>query len=180
MIRSRIRRKASMTSLTGLFTIFQRTATSLPEGVKNGAMADGTKHLKNIRGFDGYFGPCAPPGLNHHYTFELYALDTKLDLGPDATRADAMKAIDGHVSRRRRIRYAFQASSVIPASSNRPEAGRAASRLRPAQLLPANGVGQAKGPVDPGPAAEVSVRHSFIIGGRVNSIDWKIPTALLH
>ena len=73
------------------------TATSLPEGVQNGAMADGTKHLKNIRGFDGYFGPCAPPGLNHHYTFELYALDTKLDLGAEATRADAMKALDGHI-----------------------------------------------------------------------------------
>ena len=45
----------------------------------------------------GYFGPCAPPGPNHHYTFELYALDSKLDLGPDATRADAMRAMDGHI-----------------------------------------------------------------------------------
>ena len=73
------------------------TAMGLPEGVPNGDMPDGTKQLKNIRGFAGYFGPCAPPVLVHHYTFELYALDTKLDLGPDATRADAMKAIDGHI-----------------------------------------------------------------------------------
>jgi hypothetical protein len=73
------------------------SATGLPEGVANGDMADGTKHLKNIRGFAGYFGPCAPPALIHHYTFELYALDSKLDLGPDATRADAMKALDGHI-----------------------------------------------------------------------------------
>src|ERR1700728_1686226 len=36
-------------------------------------------------------------GPYHHYTFELFALDTKLDLGPDATRADVMKAMDGHV-----------------------------------------------------------------------------------
>jgi phosphatidylethanolamine-binding protein (PEBP) family uncharacterized protein len=27
----------------------------------------------------------------------LFALDTKLDLGPDASRADVMKAIDGHI-----------------------------------------------------------------------------------
>jgi len=73
------------------------TATELPEGVKNGDMADGTKHIKNIRGFAGYFGPCAPPGLYHHYTFDLYALDTKLDLTADSTRADAMKALDGHI-----------------------------------------------------------------------------------
>ena len=30
----------------------------------------------------------------HHYTLELYALDAKLTLGPDATRADVMKAMD--------------------------------------------------------------------------------------
>ncbi|MEO8048839.1 MAG: YbhB/YbcL family Raf kinase inhibitor-like protein [Acidobacteriota bacterium] len=73
------------------------SAKELPEGIKNGDMADGAKQLKNIRGFDGYFGPCAPPALIHHYTFELYALDTKLNLGPDATRGDAMKALDGHI-----------------------------------------------------------------------------------
>ena len=36
-------------------------------------------------------------GPHHHYTIELFALDTKLDLGPDATRADVLKAIDGHI-----------------------------------------------------------------------------------
>jgi len=72
-------------------------ATQLPEGVANGDLPDGAKQIKNVRQFAGYFGPCAPPALVHHYTFELYALDTKLDLGADATRADAMKAIDGHI-----------------------------------------------------------------------------------
>jgi phosphatidylethanolamine-binding protein (PEBP) family uncharacterized protein len=33
----------------------------------------------------------------HHYTFELFALDTKLSLGPDASQANAMKAMDGHI-----------------------------------------------------------------------------------
>jgi Raf kinase inhibitor-like YbhB/YbcL family protein len=72
-------------------------ATQLAEGVPTGDLPNGGKQLKNIRGFAGYFGPCAPPALYHHYTFELYALDSKLDLGADATRADAMKAIDGHI-----------------------------------------------------------------------------------
>jgi phosphatidylethanolamine-binding protein (PEBP) family uncharacterized protein len=46
----------------------------------------------------GYRGPGAPAtGPRHHYTFELYAVDTKLDLGPDTPLADVMKALDGHV-----------------------------------------------------------------------------------
>ncbi len=72
-------------------------AKDLAENLPNGDLPNGAKQLKNIRGFMGYFGPCAPPALYHHYTFELYALDTKLNLGADATRADAMKAIDGHI-----------------------------------------------------------------------------------
>lgn len=72
-------------------------ATELPEGVPNGDLPSGAKQIKSVRQFPGYFGPCAPPALVHHYTFELYALDTKLDLSADASRADAMKAIDGHI-----------------------------------------------------------------------------------
>ncbi len=61
-------------------------------------LADGAIQIKNTRGAVGFMGPGAPaPGPYHHYTFELFALDTKLDLGPDATRADVMKAMDGHV-----------------------------------------------------------------------------------
>jgi Raf kinase inhibitor-like YbhB/YbcL family protein len=75
------------------------SARELPEGVPATAkMADGTIQAKNLRGGVGYMGPGAPPqGPHHHYTFELFALDTKLDLGEDATRADVLKAIDGHI-----------------------------------------------------------------------------------
>ena len=38
-----------------------------------------------------------PQGREHHDTFELDALDTRLDLAADATRADAMNAMDGHI-----------------------------------------------------------------------------------
>jgi len=75
------------------------TATGMPEGVSSDPqLPDGTVQLKVIRGLVGFFGPGAPAaGPYHHYTFEVYALDTKLDLGPDATRADVLKAINGHV-----------------------------------------------------------------------------------
>jgi Raf kinase inhibitor-like YbhB/YbcL family protein len=70
-------------------------ATSLSEGVKADSTA-GTQ-ANNIARSPQYFGPCAPPGPAHHYTFELYALDTKLDLQKGASRDDVMKAMDGHV-----------------------------------------------------------------------------------
>jgi len=74
------------------------TATHLPENVPDMAqMADGAIQGKNIRGVNGYQGPCPPPGKPHHYTFELYVLDTKLPAGPDATRADVLKDMDGHI-----------------------------------------------------------------------------------
>ncbi|HEX4595799.1 MAG TPA: YbhB/YbcL family Raf kinase inhibitor-like protein [Bryobacteraceae bacterium] len=75
------------------------TAHELPEGAPaNATLSDGTIQAKNLRGAVGYMGPGAPPaGPHHHYTFELFALDTKLDLGPDATRADVLKAMDGHI-----------------------------------------------------------------------------------
>lgn len=75
------------------------TARGLPEGVPaNARLADDTVQAKNRRGGVGYMGPGAPaPGPHHHYTFELFALDAKLDLGPDATRDDVLKAINGHI-----------------------------------------------------------------------------------
>jgi Raf kinase inhibitor-like YbhB/YbcL family protein len=70
-------------------------ATSLPEGVK----ADSTvgTQANNIARQPSFFGPCAPAGPAHHYTFELFALDTKLDLQKGASRDDVQKAMDGHV-----------------------------------------------------------------------------------
>jgi Raf kinase inhibitor-like YbhB/YbcL family protein len=75
------------------------TARELPEGVPpNATLPDGTIQAKNVGGVVGYRGPGAPAaGPHHHYTFELYALDTKLSLGPEATREDVLKAINGHI-----------------------------------------------------------------------------------
>ncbi|MBN9589908.1 MAG: YbhB/YbcL family Raf kinase inhibitor-like protein [Alphaproteobacteria bacterium] len=72
--------------------------TSLPEGVPNEAtLPDGTIQPLNTGRKPGFMGPGAPCCVYHHYTFQLYALDTKLSLGPDATRAQIMSAMDGHV-----------------------------------------------------------------------------------
>jgi Raf kinase inhibitor-like YbhB/YbcL family protein len=76
------------------------TAKGLPEGLGTGDLPDGTRNGPGIaaqRGTPGYFGPGAGPGPFHHYVFEFYALDTKLDLPAKTTREDLMKAMEGHV-----------------------------------------------------------------------------------
>jgi Raf kinase inhibitor-like YbhB/YbcL family protein len=49
-------------------------------------------------GITGYRPPCPPQNVSqpHHYAFDLFALDAKVDM-QTATRADVMKAIDGHI-----------------------------------------------------------------------------------
>jgi Raf kinase inhibitor-like YbhB/YbcL family protein len=74
-------------------------ARELPEAIAEVAtLPDGTIQTKNRRGVWGYMGPGAgAAGPYHHYTFELYALDTKLNLTQDTTRTELLKAMDGHV-----------------------------------------------------------------------------------
>jgi Raf kinase inhibitor-like YbhB/YbcL family protein len=74
------------------------TAKGLDGGLATTAtLPDGTVQAKNLGGNPGYMGP-GNAAINpyHHYTWELYALDSKLTLGPDATREDVMKAMAGH------------------------------------------------------------------------------------
>jgi Raf kinase inhibitor-like YbhB/YbcL family protein len=75
------------------------SATGLPENVPLAAqLPDGSLQGKNRGNLNGYRGPGAPAvGPYHHYTFELFALDVKLDLTADATRADVLKAMEGHI-----------------------------------------------------------------------------------
>jgi Raf kinase inhibitor-like YbhB/YbcL family protein len=77
------------------------TATGLKEGMAAGELADGSRQV-SLRG-NGYMGPGAPAGPYHHYTFELFAIDTKLDVpqgapaDAEATRTAVINAMDGHV-----------------------------------------------------------------------------------
>lgn len=77
------------------------TMTGLPEGVPKGLQRPDGSYQISVTG-PMYRGPGAPAtGPIHHYVFELYALDTKLDVKPAAdafeTRAIVMKAIQGHI-----------------------------------------------------------------------------------
>jgi Raf kinase inhibitor-like YbhB/YbcL family protein len=77
------------------------SVTSLPEGVPAGPKLDNGAYQISASG-QMYRGPGAGAnGPKHHYMFEIYALDTMLDVQPtgDAfeTRANVMKAIQGHV-----------------------------------------------------------------------------------
>jgi len=77
------------------------TATGLPENLPAGELADGTRQV-GYRA-NAYLGPGAGPGPYHHYTFDLYALDTKLDIaqGPPEKLIDlrlaVFAAMEGHV-----------------------------------------------------------------------------------
>ena len=72
----------------GIFDI-PGEATGLPEGVKGGDQADGSKQINNITGQPAYFGSCPPAGHgDHHYTFGVYALNAKLGLPGGTPRAD--------------------------------------------------------------------------------------------
>ena len=81
------------------------SANQLPAGVSSATadLPDGSHQSNGNAGQGGNFGyrpPCPPQdvAVPHHYAFELFALDQKLDLPTAATRADLMKAMDGHIA----------------------------------------------------------------------------------
>ena len=78
------------------------TSRALAEGMPQGAeLADGTRQI-SVTG-PNYRGPAAPAtGPAHHYVFELFALDTKIDVKPVGatpaeTRAAVLAAMAGHI-----------------------------------------------------------------------------------
>ncbi|HSE83380.1 MAG TPA: YbhB/YbcL family Raf kinase inhibitor-like protein [Thermodesulfobacteriota bacterium] len=72
-------------------------ARGLPENVptqktlQNGAK-QGINDFRKI----GYGGPC-PPGGTHRYYFNVYALDTEIDLDAGASEEELFKAMEGHI-----------------------------------------------------------------------------------
>jgi Raf kinase inhibitor-like YbhB/YbcL family protein len=67
------------------------SVTSLPVGVKAGAMVDmpaGAKQGSNYKPVTGFSGPCAPSGTNM-YKFTLYAVDVAMLPGLTGTPMDA-------------------------------------------------------------------------------------------
>ena len=74
------------------------SSRQLPEGVpKTAAIPGGGVQGLNDFGKTGYGGPCPPPGKPHRYYFKLYALDSKLNLKPGATKKAVEQAMQGHI-----------------------------------------------------------------------------------
>ena len=72
-------------------------ARGLPEAVPSEAeLPDGGRHGKNGWGRLDYGGPCPPSGT-HRYFFQLYALDTMLDLDAGAGKKQVLQAMEGHI-----------------------------------------------------------------------------------
>ena len=75
--------------------------TRLSEGLADDPALDepaGALQGTNTRGTLGYFGPCPPKSHGaHRYCFEVFALDTSLDLGPGADASELKAAMRGHV-----------------------------------------------------------------------------------
>ena len=90
-------------------------ARALPEAVPNTPEAPSigptARQGTNSEDKVGWSGPCPQPSrvpmsstrpsntrdVVKKYTFRLYALDTDIELGSDATKEDLLRAIDGHI-----------------------------------------------------------------------------------
>lgn len=70
----------------------------LREGIpKDQELADGSRQGRNDFGGIGYGGPCPPGDSRHRYVFALYALPSKLNLEPGATRDQVLESMKGHI-----------------------------------------------------------------------------------
>jgi Raf kinase inhibitor-like YbhB/YbcL family protein len=66
------------------------------ESIPAGTTPRGAVEGQNDYGEVGWGGP-NPPDREHTYRFLLYALDTDIELGPDATKDDLYDAASGHM-----------------------------------------------------------------------------------
>jgi Raf kinase inhibitor-like YbhB/YbcL family protein len=77
------------------------TVTHLPEGLQEQLRLtepEGVLQGATTRGSPGYFGP-RPPVMDapHRYHFQVFALDTMLQVPPGADRDTLLAAMRGHV-----------------------------------------------------------------------------------
>ena len=63
-----------------------------PQKILESGAKQGMSDFRRI----GYGGPC-PPGGTHRYYFKLYALDTELNIEAGITKAELLKAMEGHI-----------------------------------------------------------------------------------
>jgi Raf kinase inhibitor-like YbhB/YbcL family protein len=74
------------------------SVSELPEAVSNtSGLPGGAVEGRNDFGRTGYGGPCPPSGKSHRYQFNLYALDSTLNLKEGATKKQVIAAMEGHL-----------------------------------------------------------------------------------
>ncbi len=75
---------------------------------KQEQLPDGSRQGSNDNDKIGYVGPCPPGHSPHHYVFDLYALNAKLNLPAGASKKQVLKAMTGHVLGRGELVGTFQ------------------------------------------------------------------------
>ena len=75
------------------------TTMSLPQNIPTDLhLENGAEQGKNVRGSAGYIGPKPPAGQTHPYHFEVFALNSRLNLDPaNADRQAVVNAMKNHV-----------------------------------------------------------------------------------
>jgi Raf kinase inhibitor-like YbhB/YbcL family protein len=75
------------------------TTTSIPQNMPTDAhLENGAEQAKNVRGSAGYIGPKPPAGQTHPYHFEVFALNSRLNIDPaNADRQAVVNAMRNHV-----------------------------------------------------------------------------------
>ncbi|MET0280523.1 MAG: YbhB/YbcL family Raf kinase inhibitor-like protein [Steroidobacteraceae bacterium] len=97
--------------------------------MQEGKLPEGAVHGRGARG-NSYMGMGAPNGPRyHHYVFEFYALNAKLDLPATASRAELLEAMKGKVVGKAAYvgRFRNDTNAPMPAGPPRPAAPPAAA-----------------------------------------------------
>lgn len=64
--------------------------------IENNKIPNGAQEGNTSLGKPDWVAPCPPSGI-HHYYFRLYALDNLLSIEKFSTKADLVRAMDGHI-----------------------------------------------------------------------------------
>ena len=97
-----------------LYDLPQNKSKLEEDVTKQAQLPDDSRQGPN--GYDrvGYVGLCPPGHSTHRNVFQLYALDTKLNLPPETSKKQHMRAIKGHVGGEWRTSRSFPELRVSP------------------------------------------------------------------
>lgn len=80
--------------------------------IEENILPEGSIEGKNDLGAEFYAPPCPDLGV-HNYRFVLYAIDKKVDLGPESTRTELEEEIEGHILAESSIEVVFKRNDEL-------------------------------------------------------------------